>query len=213
MNMRLLCEVMVLAKVALVDVKKGSLCKRDEDRTNHRDCMKRSHPASARATCAYAVVELLHRKILQKVVDVRNDRLSRALVVFANVGNIDSSRLRNVFEGRAHPSVMMRSPSRTSASVRSCGVQPETSSPSAVRPVRMYAGISGSGFVPRVIARCGSPFSFARRLKWAAAITLFAEPCSQTKTMVFGGSPLCSWPTARRADRTRTAASGHAIFI
>jgi hypothetical protein len=34
------------------------------------------------------------------------------------------------------------------------------------------------------MARKGRPRSAASRLKWAAATTLFAEPCSQTNTTV-----------------------------
>src|SRR5437879_791100 len=44
--------------------------------------------------------------------------------------------------------------------------------------------MASSTFVPRATARYGSFISVARRLKWAAAMTLLAAPCSQTNTIV-----------------------------
>jgi hypothetical protein len=47
MNMRLLCDVVVLAKVVRVDVKKGSLSEPDQERTNHGHCAEGLHQVSA----------------------------------------------------------------------------------------------------------------------------------------------------------------------
>jgi hypothetical protein len=56
--------------------------------------------------------------------------------------------------------------------------------PSPCNPFIVPAGISWSGLVPREMARTFRFLSFDSLLKCAAATTLFAEPCSQTKITI-----------------------------
>src|SRR5215204_1930195 len=78
--------------------------------------------------------------------------------------------------------VTTRATPATSSRDKSFGFASPGIKPSAVRPCRTLGRISSSGSVPRESARILRFISCAGLLKCAAATTLFAEPCSQTKS-------------------------------
>src|SRR5439155_15840177 len=86
--------------------------------------------------------------------------------------------------GSLQPNVTTRVASRTSFSATTCGFHVATSNPSLARLSLTCCGISGSGLIPRALARYGGFLCSANWLKCAAAITLFADPCSQTNRTV-----------------------------
>lgn len=91
------------------------------------------------------------------------------------------------------------------SSLLSCrGFSLENDIPSLVSPATVVFDNSGCGVVPLAIAWKGRWRSLASLLNYAAAITLLAAPCSQTKTTV--GRGLCVGVVCDGAAPIRTAA-------
>ncbi len=78
---------------------------------------------------------------------------------------------------------------RTSVTRSGLGLSPLGRNPSARRPCTAAVDGFACGSAPRAIARRSSPRSAASLLKYAVAMTLFAAPCSHTKTTCARGEP------------------------
>src|SRR5712692_312897 len=85
---------------------------------------------------------------------------------------------------RSQPKATTRQAPATSSRLTRLGFSPPRSTPSCSSARRTGGAISGSGSVPAEAVRIERPRSAARRPQSAAASTLLAAPCRQTKRTV-----------------------------
>jgi hypothetical protein len=105
-------------------------------------------------------------------------------LVVGHVGPVRSFADCRAFGGNAQPIAKMWVASWISVSAIAIGLPVGTTTPSARRASTVRSDSSACGATPRKVARYGSLRSAASLLKYPAAITLFAAPCSQTNTIV-----------------------------